>query len=112
MVTAYNTSFLLLDKPSDIRLEIHRSNTVNESESAIFLCNVDSNPASNITWTSSRSGKVLQTDHIALQSNYTISRAKCTQTGTYMCQATNTFNGVMGMANKTIDFYVLCKLVN
>ena len=29
-----------------------------------------------------------------------------------MCQATNTFNGDMGMANKTIDFYVLCKLVN
>jgi hypothetical protein len=29
-----------------------------------------------------------------------------------MCQATNTFNGDMGMANKTIDFNVLCKLVN
>ena len=25
-----------------------------------------------------------------------------------MCQAINTFNGVMGMANKTIDLYVLC----
>ena len=93
-------------------MEIHKSNTVNESESAICQCDVDSNPASNITWTSTRSGKVLQTDHNVLQSNYTISRAKCTQTGAYMCQATNTFNGVMGMANKTIDLYVLCKLVN
>ena len=102
----------MLDKPSDLRLEIHNSNRVNESESAIFKCNVDSNPASNIKWTLTRSGKVLQTDHNVLQSNYTIDRAKCTQTGTYMCQATNTFNGEMGMANTTIDLYVLCKLVN
>jgi hypothetical protein len=29
-----------------------------------------------------------------------------------MRQATNTFNGEMGMAYKTIDIYVLCKLVN
>jgi hypothetical protein len=93
-------------------LELHKSNTVNESESAIFQCNVESNPASKITWTLTRSGRVLQTDHNVLQSNYIINRAKCTQTGTYMCQATNTFNGDMGMANKTIDFYVLCKLVN
>jgi hypothetical protein len=102
----------LLDKPSDFRLEIHKSNTVNEYESAIFQCNVDSNPASNITWTSARSGKVLQTDHSVLQSSYRINRAKCTQTGTYMCQAINTFNGEMGMANKTIDLYIVCKLVN
>jgi hypothetical protein len=102
----------LLDKPSDLNLEIHKSNTVNESESAIFQCNVDSNPASNITWTSTRSGKVLQTDHNFLQSSYRINRAKCTQTGTYMCQAINTFNGDMGMAKKTIDLYVICKLVN
>ena len=101
----------MLDKPSELRLKIHKSNTVNESESAIFQGNVDSNPASKITWTSTRSGKVLQTDSNVLQSNYTIDRAKCTQTGTYMCQATNTFNGVMGIANKTIDLYVLCKLV-
>ena len=112
MVTAYNISFLLLDKPSDLRLEIHKNSTVNESESAIVQCSVDSNPASNIKWTTSRSGKVLQTDHSVLQSSYIIDRAKCTQTGTYMCQATNTFNGMMGMANKTIDFIVLCKLVN
>ena len=112
MVTSHNISFLLLDKPSDLRLEINKSKTVNESESAIFQCNVDSNPASSIKWTSTRSGKALQTDHNVLQSNYTINRANCKQTGTYMCRATNTFNGVMGMANKTIDFYVLCKLVN
>jgi hypothetical protein len=112
MVTAYNISLLLLDKPSDLRLEMHKSNTVNESESAIFQCDVDSNPASNIKWTSTRSGKVLQTDYTVLQSNYTINRAKCTQAGAYMCQTTNTFDGVMGMANKTIDLYVLCKLVN
>ena len=102
----------MLDKPSDLRLEIHKSSTVNESESANFQCNVDSNPASNIRWTSTRSGKVLQTDPNVIQSNYTINRANCKQTGTYMCQATNTFNGNMGMANKTIDFHVLCKLVN
>ena len=102
----------MLDKPSDLRLEIYKSNTVNESESAIFQCNVDSNLASKITWTSIGTGKVLQTDPNVLQSNYTINRAKCTQTGSYMCHATNTFNGVMGMANKTIDLYVLCKLVN
>ena len=102
----------MLDKPSELRLQIHKSNTVNESESAVFQCNVDSNPASNIAWTSTRSGQVLQTDHSVLQSNYTINRAKCTQTGTYMCRATNTFNGEMGMAYKTIDLYVLCKLVN
>ena len=102
----------MLDKPSDLRLEIHKSNTVNESESAIFQCNVDSNPASNITWTSTRSGKVLQRDPNVLQSNYTINRANCKQTGTYMCQATNTFNGEIGMAYKAIDFYVLCKFVN
>ena len=112
MVTAYNISFLLLDKPSDLRLEIHKSNTVNESESAVFQCNVDSSPTSNITWTSNRSGQVLQTDHSVLQSNYTIDRANCKQTGTYMCQATNTFNGEMGMADTTIDLFVLCKLVN
>ena len=111
MVSAHNISFLLLDKPSDLRMEIHTRNTVNESESAIFQCNVDSNPASNITWTSTRSGKVLQTNHSVLQSNYTINRAKCTQTGTYMCQATNTFNGEMVMTYKTTDFNVLCKLV-
>ena len=91
---------------------MHKNNTVNESESAIFQCNVDSNPASNITWTSTRSGKDLQADHSVLQSNYTIKRANCTQAGAYMCQATNSFNGVMGIANKTIDLYVLCKLVN
>jgi hypothetical protein len=112
MVTAYTISFLLLDKPSDLRLEIHKSNTVNESEAAIFQCTIDSNPASNIKWISTRSGKVLQTDHSVLQSSYIIDRAKCTQTGTYMCQATNTVNGVKEMANKTIDFIVLCKLVN
>ena len=112
MVAACNIYFLLLDKPSVLRLEIHKSNTVNESESANFQCNVDSNPASNIKWTSTRSGKVLHTDHSVLQSSYIIDSANCTQTGTYMCQATNAFNGVMGMANKTIDFYVLCKLVN
>ena len=102
----------MLDKPSDLRLEIHKSNIVNESESAIFQCNVDSNPLSNITWTSTRSGKVAQRDHSVLQSIYRIDKDKCTQTGAYMCQVTNTFNGVMGMANKTIDLYVLCKLVN
>ena len=102
----------MLDKPSDIRLEIHKNNRVNESESAIFHCNVDSNPASNIKWTSTRSGKVLQTNHSVLHSSYIIDRAKCTQTGAYMCQATNAFNGVMGMSNKTIELYVLCKLVN
>jgi hypothetical protein len=102
----------LLDKPSDLRLELHKSNTINESESAIFQCNVDSIPASKITWTLTRSGRDLQTDHNVLQSNYTINRAKCTQTGTYMCQATNTFNGDMEMANNTIDIYVLWKLVN
>ena len=112
MGTTYNISFLLLDKPSDLRLEIYKNNTVNESESAIFQCNVESNPASNITWTSTRSGKVLQTDHNILQSNYTINSANCAQTGAYMCQATNTFNGMMGMATTTIDLYVLCKLVN
>ena len=102
----------MLDKPSELRLEIHKSSTVNESESAVFQCNVDSNPASNIEWKSTRSGKVLQTDHSVLQTNYTINRANCKQTGTYMCQANNTFNGEMRMANKTIEFYVLCKLVN
>jgi hypothetical protein len=93
-------------------LEIHKGSTVNESESAMFQCNVESNPASNITWTSTRSGKLLQTDPNVLQSNYKINRANCKQTGTYMCQATNTFNGEMGMAYTTIDFFVLCKLVN
>ena len=112
MATSYDIFFLLLDKPTDLILEIHKSNTVNESESAIFQCSVDSNPTSNITWTSTRFGKVLQTDHTVLQSSYTVNKAKCTQTGTYMCQATKTFNGEMGMAYKTIDFYILCKLVN
>ena len=93
-------------------MEIHKSNTVNESESAIFQCNVDSNPPSNIEWKSTRSANVLQTDHSVLQSNYTLNRANCNQTGTYMCQATNTVNGEMGMAYNTIEFYVLCKLVN
>ena len=102
----------MLDKHSDLRIGIHKSNTVSESESAVFQCNVDSNPASSITWTSTRSGRVLQKNHSVLQSSYIIDRAKCTEAGTYMCQATNTFNGEMGMANKTIDLYVLCKLVN
>ena len=112
MVTTYTISFLFLDKPSDLRLKIHKNNTVNESGSAIFQCDVDSYPASNIKWTSTRSEQVLQTDHSVLQSNYAINKANCNQTGTYMCQATNTFNGVMGMANKTVDLYILCKLVN
>ena len=76
--------FLVLDNPEITHLSVIDSNEIIENNTAIIQCKVESNPLSNVEWTFEN--KTLnEGNHDVLQSNYTIQRAKCVDTGFFIC---------------------------
>lgn len=72
-------------------------------------CGVDSNPVPDIQWTYSVTNIILQTDEHVYESNYTIPKTNCLQTGSYRCQASNVIDKILVKAQEEIILYVLCK---
>ncbi|KAK3575812.1 hypothetical protein CHS0354_018283 [Potamilus streckersoni] len=114
---AYNR-FLGLDRSSSISvnitiyygaeivsLSVLDSKTVNENLSAIFQCQVDSNPLSTITWKKEGTNTVLKIESGVVQSQFRIESAQCQDTDNYTCSA---YNGIRTQANGTLEFFVKC----
>jgi hypothetical protein len=71
---------------------------------------VESNPLSEVEWTFEN--KTLnEGNHGVLQSNYTILRAKCVDTGFYMCTATNIINMESYSDKRVVQLSVKCKYI-
>ena len=71
---------------------------------------MESNPLSKVEWTFEN--KTLnEGNHGVLQSNYTIQRAKCVDTGLYMCTATNIINMERYSDKRVVQLSVKCKYI-
>ncbi|KAK3586304.1 hypothetical protein CHS0354_035088 [Potamilus streckersoni] len=113
-----NNKFLGLDRSSSISvnitiyygaeivsLSVLDSKTVNENFSAIFQCQVDSNPLPTITWRKEDINTVLKTESGVVQSQFRIESAQCQNLGNYTCSA---YNGIWTQANGTLQSFVKC----
>jgi hypothetical protein len=81
-----------------------------ENDTAIVQCKVESNPLSKMEWTFEN--KTLnEGNHGVLQSNYTIQRVKCVDTGLYMCTATNIINMKSYSDKRVVQLSVKCKYI-
>lgn len=102
--------FLVLDNPEITHLSVIDSNEIVENNTAIIQCKVESNPLSKMEWTFEN--KTLnEGNHGVLQSNYTIQRAKCVDTGFYMCTATNIINMESYSDTWVVQLSVKCKYI-
>ena len=102
--------FLVLDNSEITHLSVIDGNEIVENETAIIRCKVESNPLSKVDWTFEN--KTLnEGDHGVLQSNYTIQRAKCVDTGFYMCTATNIINMKSYSDKRVLQLSVRCKYI-
>lgn len=102
--------FLVLDNPEITHLSVIDSNEIVENNTAIIQCKVESNPLSKVEWTFEN--KTLnEGNHDVLQSNYTIQRAKCVDTGFYMCTATNIINMESYSDKRVVQLSVRCKYI-
>lgn len=102
--------FLVLDNPEITHLSVIDSNEIVENNTAILQCKVESNPLSKMEWTFEN--KTLNVgNHGVLQSNYTIQRAKCVDTGFYMCTATNIINMKSYSDKRVVQLSVRCKYI-
>jgi hypothetical protein len=91
-------------------LSVIDGNEIVENDTAIVQCKVESNPLSKMEWTFEN--KTLnEGNHDALQSNYTIQRAKCVDTGLYMCTATNIINMESYSDKRVVQLSVKCKYI-
>ena len=71
---------------------------------------MESKPLSKVEWTFEN--KTLnQGNHGVLQSNYTIQKAKCVDTGFYMCTATNIINMKSYSDKRVVQLSVKCKYI-
>ena len=81
-----------------------------ENNTAIIQCKVESNPLSKVEW-SFKNDTVYKGNSDVIQSNYTIQRAKCVDTGFYMCTATNIINMESYSGKKIVQLSVKCKYI-
>ncbi|CAG2244369.1 CD113 [Mytilus edulis] len=95
--------------PTILRLQASNGNMVDEHQSVTFQCEVDSNPAPDITWIHSTTGTLLNKVEKVFKSNFTILKTECLQTGTYRCQASNVIGDMSKTVYAEIDLYVLCE---
>ena len=85
-------------------------NEIVENDTATMQCKVESNPLSKVEWTFEN--KTLnEGNHGVLQSNYKIQRAKCVDTGFYMCTATNIINMKSYSDKRFVQLSVQCKYI-
>ncbi|CAG2238298.1 unnamed protein product [Mytilus edulis] len=94
--------------PTILRLQASNGNMVDEHQSVTFQCEVDSNPAPDITWIHSTTGTLLNKVEKVFKSNFTILKTECLQTGTYRCQASNVIGDMSKTVYAEIDLFVLC----
>jgi hypothetical protein len=81
-----------------------------ENNTATMQCKVESNPLSKVEWTFEN--KTLnEGNHDVLQSNYTIQKAKCVDTGFYMCRASNIINKDSYSDKRVVQLSVKCKYI-
>ena len=85
-------------------------NEIVENDTATIWCNVESNPQSKVEWTFENKS-LNEGNHGVLQSNYTIQKAKCVDTGFYMCTATNIINMKSYSDKKIVQLSVKCKYI-
>ena len=71
---------------------------------------MESNPLSNVEW-NFKNETVYKDNNSVLQSNYTIQRAKCVDTGFYMCTATNIINMESYSDKRVVQLSVKCKYI-
>ena len=71
---------------------------------------MESNPLSKMEWTF-KNKTLNEGNHGVLQSNYTIQRAKCVDTGIYMCTATNIINMESHSDKRVVQLSVKCKYI-
>ena len=71
---------------------------------------MESNPLSVVEWTF-ENDMVYKDNSGVRQSNYTILRAKCVDTGFYMCTATNNINMESYNNKKVVQLSVKCKYI-
>jgi hypothetical protein len=100
--------FLVLDNPGITHLAVIDGNEIVENNTAIIQCKVESNPLSKVEW-SFKNDTVYKGNSDVIQSNYTIQRAKCVDTGFYMCTATNIINMESYSVKKVVQLSVKCK---
>ncbi|KAK3586303.1 hypothetical protein CHS0354_035087, partial [Potamilus streckersoni] len=91
--------------PEIVSLSVQDGSAVNENSSAIFQCQVDSNPLPTITWRKEDTNTVLKTESGVVQSQIRIESAQCQDLGNYTCSA---YNGIRTQANGTLQFLVKC----
>ena len=102
--------FLFSDNPEITLLSVIDGNEIVENNTAILQCKVESNPLSKVEWTFEN--KTLnEGNHDVLQSNYTIQRAKCVDTGFYVCTATNIINMESYSDKRVVQLSVKCKYI-
>ena len=99
----------VLDNPEITHLSVIDGNKILENNTAIIQCRVESNPLSNVEWTFKN--QTVYTDNSVLQSNYTIQRAKCVDTGFYMCTATNILHMESYSDKRVVQLSVKCKYI-
>ena len=102
--------FLGLDNPEIVLLSVIDGNEIVEHETATIQCKVESNPLSNVEWTF-KNETVYKDNSGVFQSNYTIQRAKCEDTGLYMCTATNIINMESYSVKRVVQLSVKCKYI-
>ena len=85
-------------------------NEIVENNTAIIQCKVESNPLSKVEWTFENK-TIGDGNYGVLQSNYTIQKAKCVDTGFYMCTATNIINMESYSDKRVVQLSVKCKYI-
>ncbi|KAK3590375.1 hypothetical protein CHS0354_030029 [Potamilus streckersoni] len=86
-----------------INVSILENSTLNENGTATLLCQIDSNPESNISWTKQGTESTLSIS--VLQSQLILENVQCTDTGNYTCRASN---GISDPVEQWIQIYVTC----
>lgn len=102
--------FSVLDNPEIVFLSVIDTNEIVEHETATIQCIVESNPLSNVEWTFKNDTVYKDTSGV-FKSNYTIQRAKCVDTGMYMCTATNIINMESYSDKQVVQLSVKCKYI-
>jgi hypothetical protein len=91
-------------------LSVIDGNEIVENNTIILQCKVESNPPSKVEWTFEN--RTLNEGNLGvLQSNYTVQRAKCVDTGYYMCAATNIINMKSYNDKRVVQLSVRCKYI-
>ena len=100
----------VLDNPEITHLSVIDGNEIAENNTAIIQCRVESSPLSKVEWTF-KNDTVYTDNHGVSQSNYTILRAKCEDTGFYICAATNIINMKSYSDKRVVQLSVKCKYI-